>query len=114
MSSDQTSSYPVSVRMIKDRFDSPSFQQTLKGFTKTLQFSFTDLKEDYVFNLNDGKLVNVEKKTRPDANIIITTTNSLIEAIMNKKANATTAYMSGKIKVKGAMGDLMRLQNLMA
>lgn len=106
-------SLPTAMKMIKARLDNPSFQQSLKGFTKTLQFSLTDLKEDYVFTLEDGKLLNVEKKSMPDASLIITTTNALIESIMNKKTNAVSAYMSGKIKSKGSMGDMMRLQNLM-
>jgi putative sterol carrier protein len=104
---------PTSIRMIKERLSAPSFQQSLKGYTKTLQFSLTDLKEDYVFTLNDGKIVGIEKKSMPDANIIITVTNTLMESILNKKSSPVSAYMSGKIKTKGAMGDLMRLQNLM-
>jgi putative sterol carrier protein len=105
---------PSSIELIRKRFNEPSFQQTLKGFTKTMQFSLTDLKEEYLFTFTDGKLTNLEKKNLPNANIIITTTNSVMESVMNKTSNPMTAYMTGKIKVKGAMDDLMRLQNLTA
>ena len=109
----QAETLPSSIRMIKERLDQPSLQQSLKGFSKTIQFSLTDLKEDYVFKLDDGRVSSLEKKSEPNANIIITTTNTLMEGTMNKRENAATAYMTGKIKVKGAMEDLMRLQGLM-
>jgi len=105
---------PGSVTKLKERFADPSVQDSMKGFTKTMQFSFTDLKEDYVFNIDDGKLVSVEKKSLPNANIIITVANSLMEGIMNKTSNPMTAYMTGKLKVKGPMDDLMRMQKLMS
>jgi putative sterol carrier protein len=104
---------PAAVVKLKERFADPSVQESLKGFNKTMQFSFTDLKEDYVFTVADGKLANVEKKNLPNANIVITVANSLMEGIMNKTSNPMTAYMTGKLKVKGPMDDLMRLQKLM-
>lgn len=107
------SSEPGSITKLKERLADPSVQESLKGFSKTMQFSFTDLKEDYVFTLNEGKLVSLEKKSLPNANITITVANSLMEGIMNKTSNPMTAYMTGKLKVKGPMDDLMRLQKLM-
>jgi putative sterol carrier protein len=104
---------PTSISKLRERFADPSVQESLKGFSKTLQFSLTDLKADYVFNITDGKLTNVEKKNLPTANIVITIANSLMEGIMNKTSNAMTAYMTGKLKIKGSMDDLMRLQKLM-
>ncbi len=98
---------------MKDRFADPEVQQSLKGFTKTMEFSLTDLKENYLFTIEDGKLANVEKKTLPGANIVITVANSLLVGIMNKESNPMTAYMTGKLKAKGSMDDLMRLQKLM-
>ena len=107
-------SEPASVTKLKERFAEPEVQESLKGFSKTIQFSFTDLKEDYVFTVNDGKLLSVEKKSLPNANITITVANSLMEGIMNKTSNPMTAYMTGKLKIKGPMDDLMRLQKLMS
>src|SRR5579864_1990826 len=104
---------PGSVGKLRERFADPAVQESSKGFSKTMQFSFTDLKEDYVFSINDGKLATVEKKNIPNASITITVANALMESIMNKTSNPMTAYMTGKLKVKGAMDDLMRLQKLM-
>jgi putative sterol carrier protein len=106
-------SEPGSIAKLKERLADPAVQESLKGFSKTMQFSFTDIKEDYVFTLDDGKLTGLEKKTLPNANIVITVANSLMEGIMNKTSNPMTAYMTGKLKVKGPMDDLMRLQKLM-
>ena len=104
---------PASIAKLKERLADPSVQESLNGFSRTVQFSFTDLKEDYVFTIDDGKLANVEKKSSPNPNIVITVTNSLMENIMNKSSNPMTAYMTGKLKIKGPMDDLMRLQKLM-
>ena len=69
-----------------------------------MQLSLTDLKEDYVFSVSDGKLASVEKKSLPNANIVITVANSLMESIMDKSSNPMTAYMTGKLKIKGPNG----------
>ncbi len=108
-----TSVEPVSISKLRERFTDPSVQESLKGFSKTMQLSLTDLKEDYVFSVSDGKLASVEKKSLPNANIVITVANSLMESIMDKSSNPMTAYMTGKLKIKGPMDDLMRLQKLM-
>ena len=108
-----TGSEPGAVTKLRERFADPSVIESLRGFTKTMQFSFSDLKEDYVFTINDGNLASVEKKSLPNANIVITVANSLMEGIMNKTSNPMTAYMTGKLKVKGPMDDLMRMQKLM-
>ena len=92
----------------------PSVQESLSGFSRKVQFSITDLKEDYLLTLRDGKLASLERKSSPDAGIVITATNSLIESIMDKSTNPISAYMTGKLKVKGSMDDLMRLQKLMS
>lgn len=95
-----------------ERFADPSVQASLKGFTKTIQVSLTDLKEDYVLTIVDGKLSGVEKKSLPEANITITAANSLMEGIMNKTENSMTAYLTGKLKIKGSMDDLLQLQKI--
>lgn len=109
----QAETLPSSIKMIKERLEQPTIQQSLKGFSKSIQFSLTDVKEEYVFKFDDGKLTSFEKKNDPNSNIIVTTTNALMDRIMAKKDDAVSAYMSGKIKVKATMEDLMRLQGLL-
>ena len=96
-----------------DRFANPTVQASLKGFTKTIQFKFTDTKEDWLVKAVDGKeaTFTLESVEKPD--ILVTMATDLLAGIMDKKMNAMTAYMQRKIQVKGAMEDLMKLQKIM-
>jgi putative sterol carrier protein len=47
-----------------------------------------------------------------DADATITTTGESFEKIVAGEMNPTTAYMSGKLKIKGDMGAAMKLQKL--
>ena len=47
-----------------------------------------------------------------DADVTITTTEENFDRIVSGDLNPTSAYMSGKLKVKGDMGAALKLQKL--
>ena len=47
-----------------------------------------------------------------DADVTITTSQETFDRIVSGEQNATSAYMTGKLKVKGDMGAAMKLQKL--
>ena len=47
-----------------------------------------------------------------DADATITTSSDVFEQIVSGEQNPTTAYMTGKLKIKGDMGAAMKLQKL--
>jgi putative sterol carrier protein len=47
-----------------------------------------------------------------DADVTITGDAETFQRIVTGEQNATTAYMTGKIKIKGDMGAAMKLQKL--
>jgi putative sterol carrier protein len=47
-----------------------------------------------------------------DADVTITTSEENFEKIASGEMNPTSAYMSGKLKIKGDMGAAMKLQKL--
>jgi len=96
-----------------DRFANPAVQASLKGFTKNLQFKFTDTKEDWLIKAVNGKSATLTQETLEKPDILVTMTSDVLAGIMDKKINGTTAYMQRKIQVKGAMEDLMKLQKIM-
>ena len=61
-------------------------------------------------DVRDGS-VNVSEGAG-DADVTISTSEDTFEKIAGGEMNPTTAYMSGKIKVKGDMGAAMKLQKL--
>jgi putative sterol carrier protein len=96
-----------------DRFANPAVQASLKGFTKTLQFKFTDTKEDWLIKAVDGKEAAYTQETVEKPDILVTISSDILAGIMDKKINGTTAYMTRKLQVKGAMEDLMKLQKIL-
>ena len=61
-------------------------------------------------DVQDGS-VKVTQDTE-DADVTITTSEETFEKITSGEQNATSAYMTGKLKVKGDMGAAMKLQKL--
>ena len=47
-----------------------------------------------------------------DADVTITTSSDVFSQIVAGEQNPTTAYMTGKLKIKGDMGAAMKLQKL--
>lgn len=96
-----------------DRFANPGVQAALKGFTKTLQFKFTDTNESWLICAVNGTSATLSQEIVEKPDIIVTIATDILAGIMDKKINGTTAYMQRKIQVKGAMEDMLKLQKLM-
>ena len=61
-------------------------------------------------DVNDGKVSVAEGGE--DADAVISTSAETFEKIASGEQNPTSAYMTGKLKVKGDMGAAMKLQKL--
>jgi putative sterol carrier protein len=64
----------------------------------------------WTVKVDDGK-VNVTEGGE-DADAVISASQETFEKIVSGEQNATSAYMTGKLKVKGDMGAAMKLQKL--
>ncbi len=61
-----------------------------------------DVKEGHV-NVTEGE---------GDADVTITASEETFDKLVSGEQNPTSAYMTGKLKVKGDMGAAMKLQKL--
>ncbi len=61
-------------------------------------------------DVDDGKVT--VKEGDGDADATIAASEDTFEQIASGDLNATTAYMTGKLKVRGDMGAAMKLQKL--
>jgi putative sterol carrier protein len=61
-------------------------------------------------DVDDGKVSVTEGGE--DADAVISTTDETFQKIASGEQNPTSAYMTGKLKVKGDMGAAMKLQKL--
>jgi putative sterol carrier protein len=64
----------------------------------------------WLVDVNDGTVTVTEGGG--DADVHITAAEDVFMRIAEGKQNPTTAYMTGKLKVKGDMGAAMKLQKL--
>ena len=64
----------------------------------------------WLVNVVDGKISVAEGGG--DADATITTSGETFDKIVAGEQNPTTAYMTGKLKIKGDMGAAMKLQKL--
>jgi len=95
------------------KMDDPKYKSRYANFNKTLQFHFTDSEEancHIVFHEGTAKIVDGVNET---AELVITTTTDAIMAIMDGTLSPTRAFMGGRVKAKGPMNDLIKLQALM-
>ena len=80
------------------------------GMTNTYVFDI-DGAGQWTVAVDDGK-VDVSEGTSADADCTITTSEENFVKIVDGEQNPTSAYMTGKLKVKGDMGAALKLQKL--
>ena len=96
----------------KEFFDSlASRADTSKtaGMTNSYVFDI-DGAGKWTVKVDDGKVDVTEGGA--DADAVISASQETFEKIVSGEQNATSAYMTGKLKVKGDMGAAMKLQKL--
>ena len=79
------------------------------GMTASYKFDI-DGSGSWLVDVDDGKVTVTENGG--DADCTISTSSETFLKIANGEQNPTAAYMSGKLKVKGDMGQAMKLQKL--
>ena len=79
------------------------------GMSNSYQFDI-DPAGRWLVKVDDGS-IDVSEGSG-DADCTISTSEENFMKIVNGEQNATTAYMTGKLKIKGDMGAAMKLQKL--
>ena len=79
------------------------------GLTASYRFEI-DGSGNWTVDVDDGKVTVTENGA--DADCTISTTAETFLKIANREQNPTAVYMSGKLKIKGDMGQAMKLQKL--
>lgn len=85
----------------------------MKGVSAVYQFDLTgDNGGVFHVTVDDGKATVVESE-HDSPSITITMAADDFDAMLDGKLNATSAFMAGKLKVKGDMSLAMKLQSLL-
>ena len=92
-----------------DTLESRADASKIAGMNNSYLFDIEG-EGQWLVRVADGKVDVAEGGG--DADATITTTGETFEKIVSGEQNPTTAYMTGKLKIKGDMGAAMKLQKL--
>jgi putative sterol carrier protein len=81
------------------------------GMTNSYLFEI-DGAGEWKVDVDDGTVTVTEGGGGGDADAVISASEETFQKIIAGEQNATSAYMTGKLKVKGDMGAAMKLQKL--
>jgi putative sterol carrier protein len=95
------------------KMEDPKYKERFVNFNRTLQFHFTDDEEATCHIVFESGTATLKDGIADSPELVITTTTEVITNIMNGTLGPTRAFMGGKLKAKGAMKDLLKLQVLM-
>jgi putative sterol carrier protein len=99
----------VSVREFFDTLPTRIDPSKTAGMNNSYLFDI-DGAGTWKVDVEDGNVKVMEGAQ--DADVTITTSEETFDKIVSGEQNATSAYMTGKLKVKGDMGAAMKLQKL--
>ena len=99
----------TAVKEFFDNLESRADASKTSGMTNSYLFDIEGAGK-WTVKVEDGK-VNVTEGG-DDADAVITASDATFQKIISGEQNPTSAYMTGKLKVKGDMGAAMKLQKL--
>lgn len=82
------------------------------GYNNIIQFTFTDTDETAFVKFSGNWAEVVTDTEEASCNVFISTNN--FEKLIEGKLNAQMAFMTGKIKAKGDMTQLLKLANILS
>lgn len=99
------------IQKMVSKLDDPTMADRFQGYKKVLQFVFTDTDNYYL--IFDNAKCEIKEGNTENPDITITTASQVIIDIMDGELSPTKAFMGGKLKAKGPMTDMLKLQMLM-
>lgn len=99
--------------LVKQKFDDPKLKVRFSSFSKNMQFTFTDLNTAYLMRVTNGEVESLKEESIDSPDIRVTIESGILIDILHKKMNPMKAYTTGKLKAKGKLTDLLKLQKLL-
>ena len=101
------------LREVAKKLDDPKLKERFMKFNKTMQFSFKDMGLNYCLIFESGAVKEMKEGAVEKPDVFVEIGGDTFLGILKKELNPINAYSSGKIKVKGEMTDLLKLQKLL-
>jgi putative sterol carrier protein len=100
----------ASVQEFFQTLESRADSSKTAGMTNSYLFDI-DGAGRWKVDVDDGK-ITVSEGGGEDADAVISSSEETFQKIIAGEQNPTSAYMTGKLKIKGDMGAAMKLQKL--
>ena len=91
--------------------DEPTFSKKIEGKNRTICICISD-EGNYSTKLDNLKIESFKETNDPTADVVVTASSEVIIALITKKSSPIKAYMSGDLKVKASIMDMLLLKNL--
>ncbi len=101
------------INKMLNNFKTEKNQKKFKKWNKTMAWEFTDLEKTYHSVLTEGMPAAPIEGEPESADVRIIIDSPTWIGIMDGSISGMNAYTSKKLKIKGKMTDLMKLQKLM-
>jgi putative sterol carrier protein len=89
----------------------PQLQAKLAGKERVIQLALTD-GHGHWFHIVDGKLAAVEHGMHPTPHAVVTVSKHDLLAVFNGELKAMQAYLTGRVRVKASLGDMLFAKSL--
>lgn len=91
----------------------PDLQKRLAGKDRVIQLALTD-GHGHWFQFQDGKLAAIHHghHARPDATVTVSRHDLL--AVFNGELKAMQAYLTGRVRVKASLSDMLLAKSLIS
>ena len=91
--------------------DEPKFSGVIEGKERSICISVSN-GDSYVSNLKDMKLEKFKESEDTSKDLVVTATSDVLIALINKEMSPIKAYMTGELKVKASLTDMLLLKKL--
>ena len=91
--------------------DEPTFSKKIEGKNRTICICISD-GGNYSTKLDNLKIESFKETEDTAADLVVTASSEVILALITKKSSPIKAYMSGNLKVKASIMDMLLLKSI--
>ena len=91
--------------------DEPKFSSVIEGKERSICICVSN-GDNYTTNLKDMHLETFIESEDTDKDLVVTASSEVLLALINKEMSPIKAYMTGELKVKASLTDMLLLKKL--
>ena len=89
----------------------PEFSKMIEGKNRTICICVSD-GDNYSTKLESMRIEDFVKTENTDADLVVTANSEVLTGLSNREISPIKAYMSGDLKVKASLTDMLLLKRL--